>query len=115
MEYDVEQLSDFLEDYPDLSRYIDFDYALKNSDDFSSLNECILEQIKKIKITYCSAAIKILSEKDYTLDVSIALAAKYGMKLETINACDLATIIVKNKASGVWKCFSCDFEYYFFD
>ena len=93
----IDKIQDLIDDTDDLSQ-ISFDMDENDINSADDVFEYIEDRINEIEIIYYANAMKILSENDPSLQVSMEYADDYGYRCKDINSELLATILCQEWA-----------------
>ena len=93
----VDKIQDLIDD-TDYLRDISFDMDESDIGSADDVIEYIDERINEIEVIYYSNAIKILSENDPSLQISMGYADDLGYRCKDINSELLATILCQESA-----------------
>lgn len=96
-----ESVVDKIQDLIDDTRWLNDVSFDMDEDEITSVDnviEYIEERINEIEVIYYANAIKILSENDPSLQISMGYADDFGYRCKNINSELLATILCQEKA-----------------
>lgn len=93
----IDKIQDLIDDTDDLSR-ISFDMDESDINSADDVFEYIEDRINEIEVIYYNNALKILSETDPSLQISMGYADDYGYSCKDINSELLATILCQELA-----------------
>ena len=95
-----ERLKELLKDNYLLNDYLNCDNLLNDEiDSVDEFNEVVQERINEIEVIYYSEAMKLLSENDPSLTISLSLASDFGHNTIDLNSEVLATLLIQQMLS----------------